>query len=621
MAALPTLADPRLSRGRGRGIRLTSYSPSFDFPSAPLLQMANSISVYKSFFEKRKKFNGTRQKLKQNFLRTLQYNYSVNSPFSSHSKVLSCKSPASASTTMPSPASTAPPITPVDTSDTWTSVENGPKLTKLTTASTPVRTTNSFEALTDDDHDDSPDSTEFGTSEIDTDMDANEKTKRKTKSNRKTKKSSKKSRKARRKKRYVKFIDSDSDDDEYQPSPTQEDHSSSTNNKETTSTTSDQPAVLDDLVDSDKETTPLKPADIRNFMTPQKETHVPSDSPTQESTPPNLSDSKSPSIPSNVCRTIIDRTSVLNPSTEPTVINAFTRYEMISMLYQWDSKSNKPDSFMLNESMESLKKHIYALQSNMDDVSHEIRITAAHQEKTQSRELKYRLSTQTTPHPLNEADTSTNKTLHYDNSNTGGLTTVPEATDAETLGMNINMMMARPISNNPLRPPPVNTSSISTKVPLTQFTARFDISTKNTTVINVPLIARQLFRIFKKADRTLRLLPWFPDPQNDIAAIDQEDEIPTQETQIKQWVDNPRMVNSRLIFAMRVESMVQFKHIRDTFIPWMHKNDSYIKLDTLSAREIYGLGFIADIHPRFYNRALLKDFLHQQLQKKIMILN
>ena len=99
------------------------------------------------------------------------------------------------------------------------------------------------------------------------------------------------------------------------------------------------------------------------------------------------------------------------------------------------------------------------------------------------------------------------------------------------------------------------------------------------------------------------------------SAIDQEDDIPTQENQIKQWVDNPCIVNSRLFFALRVECLVELKHIRDTFVPWMLKNDSHIKLDTLAAREIYGLGFIADVHPRLYNRAQMKNFLHQQLKK------
>ena len=86
--------------------------------------------------------------------------------------------------------------------------------------------------------------------------------------------------------------------------------------------------------------------------------------------------------------------------------------------------------------------------------------------------------------------------------------------------MNVNMMIARPITHNPLRPPTDQTGTSATSVPLTQFTARYDISTKNTLVINVPLIARQLFCIFKKADRTLRLLSWFLDDQNDISAID-----------------------------------------------------------------------------------------------------
>ena len=620
MAIGPSSANPHLGRGRGGGIRLTSYSPQFDFSYLAHQTISQSSNAFKKFFDHRRKSIGSRQKSFKSLLHTSSYVSHIHKKTSSQSLFPIREEPSKFPANMPSPTNPAPPLDSTsDKTAPWTPVTNGAKRTDSSPSSQPVATTNSFEALSDDDHDDPTDSTEFGSTDVDTDMEGDDKHKRKPKSSRKKKKSAKKSRRPQRKKQYVSFVDSDSDDDIPPRSANQEKLSSSQKNlfgSKTSVTDTPSTSQDDDLVDSDKESTSLKNADIRNFMTSHTET--PASTKTTSENESNTIPQPSPDnhTPVPPCRKILDRTSILTPSTPAEKINDFSRYEMISMLTHWNSNIAKNDpSYMLNESSASLRNHIFTLQDSMDDISHEIRINATHQEVTQSRELKHRLnSTPSQSSPVN--DNTSDPVLHYDTSNNGGLSSVPESSDAETLGMNVNMMMARPISNNPLRPPSEDTGTKASSVPLTQFTARFEISTKNTTVINVPLIARQLFRIFKKADRTLRLLPWFPDEQNDIASIDQEGDIPPQESQIKQWIDNPRIVKSKLFFAMRVECIVHLKHIRDTFIPWMAKNDSQIKLDTLTAREIYGLGFIADVHPRLYNRALLKEFLHQQLRAK-----
>ena len=213
--------------------------------------------------------------------------------------------------------------------------------------------------------------------------------------------------------------------------------------------------------------------------------------------------------------------------------------------------------------------------------------------------------------------TETTLDLDYSSTNQGGLLSPPSPSEADQLGMNVNMMMATSISPNPLRPPPPSANPATPPaVPVTQFSARFDIYPSNTTAINVPLVARQLFRLFKKADRTLRLLPWFKDDDNDVEAIDQEDDLPSSETQVKQWVDNPHIRNNRLYFSMRIECIASPKHIRDTFVPWMIKNQSFIKLDKLDAQEIYGVGFISDLHPHLYNRSALKRFLLSKLKEQ-----
>ena len=222
----------------------------------------------------------------------------------------------------------------------------------------------------------------------------------------------------------------------------------------------------------------------------------------------------------------------------------------------------------------------------------------------------------TTPASQTSEDQSPTIQMEFTHTNKDGLLAAPTPTETEQQGMNVNMMMATPITPSPFRPPPKEAPSpVAPAVSVTQFSARFEISPSNATAINVPLVARQLFRIFKKADRTLRLLPWFQDSNSDLDTIDQEEDLPTSEDEVKHWVDNPHIRNNMLSFAMRIECVAKPKHIRDTFVPWMLKNKSFIKLDELDAQEIYGVGFIADLHPHYYNRAALKAFLKKKLQE------
>ena len=454
--------------------------------------------------------------------------------------------------------------------------------------------------------------------------------KRKPKSSRKKSKT-KRSRASRAKKTIVESSDSDT------PPPRKPDPTKFSNAQKTVlDDDPDSPPLIphtnpnltkNDLRDSDDERTPLKNADIRSFITPKPpkptSTTISPDpsSPDKPQAPtdvpiPSAHSNQHPISPNLLERgLLLDRKFTFTQNTTSDEMNSWCRYEMISAISQWYRNEIKGEDYLLDSTIDELRSDIFKIHALLQNDYRPIQVDLKAQEHVQAREIRYKSRTlHDGPDDIPVSESPV--TLEFTTNRVGGLKSVPESSDAERLGMNVNMMMAKPLSNNLLRPPTINQDApIAAKQKLTLLTARFEISPSDTTAINVPLVTKQLFRIFKKADRTLRLLPWYPDPQNDLDAIDQEEDIPVEEQYIKQWVDNPRMLNNKLVFALRIETIVTHKHIRDTFVPWMLRNNSHIKLDTLSAREIYGIGFITDVHPTFYNRANLKKFLHQKLKE------
>ena len=144
-------------------------------------------------------------------------------------------------------------------------------------------------------------------------------------------------------------------------------------------------------------------------------------------------------------------------------------------------------------------------------------------------------------------------------------------------------------------------------------TARFEVPAPIKEKINIPLVAKQVFRLFKDADRTCRLMPFFGNENEDISSIDQEDAIPDEEKEIKQYVDNPRFVNEKLFFNVRISSMRPMKHMKDSLIPWMQKNLGFVRLDTLRCRDIHAVGCIVDFHTTLHNRHTLKEHVKNEL--------
>ena len=207
-----------------------------------------------------------------------------------------------------------------------------------------------------------------------------------------------------------------------------------------------------------------------------------------------------------------------------------------------------------------------------------------------------------------------------------GLKVLPAENENTKLGIHLAMMstkqkIAKDYALSPYKPPPVNFEDnelkmVTPTLKMQELTARFEIGVESKDKVSVPMIAKQIFGLFKVADRTCRLLPYFGTENEDVEAIDQHDMIPTEEKHIKQWVYNPRFTRpNKLTFSMRIESLQTIRHIKDTLFPWMQSNRSFVKIDKLRCKEIQAIGCLVDIHTTFYNRITIKSFIKEELKK------
>ena len=671
MVDLDPTSIPRFGRGRGGGIRHTPLSHALQSPIPIQIKDNKHISTFREFFTAKKERKQSRHKF------SLSLSSLRNFPYIPPTKCSQNKFFVQQST-MPSPVANNLSQSTQSTLNKWIPVPTRPSSPSRQPhihdpPSSPLESSkNPYEILSDDDDDNILTDMSPMTFLSDDSAPTNPRSSKKKK-----KKSSKKTLKKRRKSKSRGVLPSDSSMDSYDDIPLKrgsstkmsstqkqflDDESIPSSNNGTIVTQSQThpqpPDPSNDLFDSDleKDDPKFKNSDIRSFCS-------------KNSTP---NSKKTPTTPIRELF-LTSKTNDIEFSTYPPralVDMLYTSKKFSSSIYlqhlqslpykdlryqvmdyftslqQFDPSSQIPfstqgygffDRFTLDWEISLLshndcitiilgikdfnKSLVFCDFENLESMRDLLKITRD-KLKSSSSKVHINLWTYSKKDPqlidlTTEESTDIPINMHFTSNNKGGLLSAPTTSPADQLGINVNMMMANSISPSPLRPPTKNPSpSTPPAVPANQFSARFDIFPSNTTAINVPLVARQLFRIFKKADRTLRLLPWFRDDDNDVEAIDQEEDLPSSENQVKQWVDNPHIRNNRLYFAMRIECMAKPKHIRDTFVPWMLKNKSFIKLDELDAQEIYGIGFITELHPHLYNRSALKRFLIAKLNEQ-----
>ena len=145
----------------------------------------------------------------------------------------------------------------------------------------------------------------------------------------------------------------------------------------------------------------------------------------------------------------------------------------------------------------------------------------------------------------------------------------------------------------------------------------------STNSMHVPSSIKRFFQILRQADPTIQMLPFLQQDNNQQEIITNEKHIPNDEIKMKKWIAGTRLTqNKKLQFSIRLSNTMAFKNLRNTIFQWCKNNKCFVSFDSVKSEMIFRAGWIAGLHPTFYNRNNVKNNIiknNPDLQDKIHI--
>jgi len=130
--------------------------------------------------------------------------------------------------------------------------------------------------------------------------------------------------------------------------------------------------------------------------------------------------------------------------------------------------------------------------------------------------------------------------------------------------------------------------------------------------VNVGLILKQMFDVWKEADSSVILLSHVDETNHDMM-IDDTNKIPEEENLVKQYVAGLYTNNQRLHFTLRFSGHQELGAMKKKVFSWMGRNRSFTSIDKVKAAVVHTVGFFHHVHPDYYNRDSLKGQIREHI--------
>jgi len=145
------------------------------------------------------------------------------------------------------------------------------------------------------------------------------------------------------------------------------------------------------------------------------------------------------------------------------------------------------------------------------------------------------------------------------------------------------------------------------------YTARLRLAIHDTNV-NVGLILKKMFKIWKDADPSINLLA-HAEECNNAMMIDDENKVPCEEEEVKKYI-MPGMYqhDGKLHISLRFSGHLSLPLLKKKIFTWMRRNNSFATIDRVQAALVHTIGFLHCVHPDYYNREDIKTQIKKCLE-------
>ena len=123
-------------------------------------------------------------------------------------------------------------------------------------------------------------------------------------------------------------------------------------------------------------------------------------------------------------------------------------------------------------------------------------------------------------------------------------------------------------------------------------------------------ILQMLFRVLRRADPTVNILPVKKEERTQNDNLDQEYQVPEDEEALKKWIDIARrQLHNKFIFSMRISITETPALVKRRIFDWCKGQKHFVEFKRLTTANIFFAGWLFKIHPKYHNRDDVRNWM------------
>ena len=134
-------------------------------------------------------------------------------------------------------------------------------------------------------------------------------------------------------------------------------------------------------------------------------------------------------------------------------------------------------------------------------------------------------------------------------------------------------------------------------------------------------IVKMVFRVLRKADPTVVLVPFKKEEATMNNSLDKEEQVPETEDELMKWIKlADKQPYKKFAFSMRVHLTETPEVVKNRIFNWCRDRQHYIEFKQITTANILFAGWLYKIHKQFHNREELRNWMikdHEVLKHEL----